>query len=176
MTWKYTDESNKFVWRENPDGSQETRPANHPDILAWLAAGNTPLPHMSAEDQLTEAKAKRIAEVEKKMAAMQAQGLEYPQGSGRFVQIRAQDIPNITGAAGRAESASRRNNWPTDFIWIMADNAPFALPLSDDMTDMGEAAFDEIRRLRYVTRQHKDAILALATKEAVQSYDINGGW
>ena len=37
-------QSVQVVWREWPDGRQESRLVTALDYLAWLAEGNTPLP------------------------------------------------------------------------------------------------------------------------------------
>lgn len=41
-TWKII--SSEVVWREWPDGKQESCLVTAPEYLAWLAEGNQPLP------------------------------------------------------------------------------------------------------------------------------------
>jgi hypothetical protein len=176
MNWKFTDETNSFVWRENEDGTQDTRPVNHPSIIAWIADSNTPLPYMSQEEVLFNVKGKRLAEIDARLLQALQQGLEYPSNSGRFLQIRPQDTSNITSASTKALVAKVNGTWPLNFAWIMADNSSLLLATPDDMLTLGEAAFSEVTRLRVVARFHKDAILEIDTKEEVESYDIEDGW
>jgi hypothetical protein len=42
--WKFADALQRVVVRTNDDGSMESHSVDQPDIAAWLAAGNVPLP------------------------------------------------------------------------------------------------------------------------------------
>lgn len=44
MNWKYTDTTNRVVYRTNPDGSMESCLVTREDVQAWIAEGNTPEP------------------------------------------------------------------------------------------------------------------------------------
>lgn len=44
MNWTYTDSTEEVVYRVNADDSIESYLIIAPNIQAWLAQGNTPLP------------------------------------------------------------------------------------------------------------------------------------
>lgn len=44
--WNYVDQTNIAVWREWPDGRQESCLVSTPEVQAWLAEGNTPNPYV----------------------------------------------------------------------------------------------------------------------------------
>ena len=44
LIWKYTNSDNTVVWREWPDGRQESCLVTTPEVQNWIASGNTPEP------------------------------------------------------------------------------------------------------------------------------------
>ena len=106
-------------------------------------------------------------------------GFEWPAASGKFVQLRPQDQQNIASSTLRAVAVLTSGGamtWPADFEWRMSDNSFVAITSASQMLGMTTAAMDFVVALRKASWDHKDAILALSTSQAVYEYDITTDW
>lgn len=127
---------------------------------------------------LRDVKAMRKAQLKQLYADRLALGFEYPQGSGRHVQIRDEDRDNIgnVGSEARWSKAAGGAGWQPDFAWRMLENDFLPLPTPDDMISLGVAAkvaFLIIRR-RYWTLA--DQIDQLQSAAAVAAFDLTPNW
>lgn len=128
-------------------------------FLAFQEAGNEADPYKTDAELKAEQQATALAAIDEQLEADLAKGVEYPEGSGKYVQLRSQDLINITGAVVRATLAQQLGGWPIDFTWILADNTILPLPFLQDMIALGSVAFTKVTELRLAARAAKDAIL-----------------
>lgn len=158
-------EHDEAAWRELVD---------HPLTRRWDREAGRVVPCEPPLPSLDAAKAARKEEVDARLDGLLAAGMSY---AGKPLQLRPVDQGNVAAMAQRAGLALEGVvTWPEGFAWRMADNSFLPLPTPADMIAMGQAAADEVLRLRMIAWGHKDAIDALDTVEAVFSYDIGVGW
>jgi hypothetical protein len=142
-----------------------------------IAADQVTAVYRVASIPLKAAKERRKDEVDAMLANRAAVGVALPGTGGKAVQLRPQDQPNITAMAAQAMLAkSGGATWDPAFKWRLADNTFAAISTPDAMLAMANAAAAAVVSVRKVAWNHKDAIEALGTAEAVAAYDIGAGW
>lgn len=94
------------------------------------------------------------------------------QHAGRIWQGDAQSTADIAAAATRAASSK---DWPDDYTWYDAANAPVPMSAAD-MSGLA-AALSKWRTARRIhARTLKDAIKAAGTPEEISAIDVATGW
>jgi len=119
-------------------------------------------------------RARVIAAIADRYRAALDAGLPY---AGKVLQIREQDQANLTVMGNEARwTKASAGAWPGNFAWRMGDDSFLSLADPDAMIALGEAAKEEVLRLRQVKWRHVDAVRALASSAAVAAYDFETGW
>ena len=132
-------------------------------------------PRLMARD-LAAAVAAKQREVDQYLDVLGGEGVEWPAASGKFVQYRERDQGKVTAQAVKAGLAKQGLvSWaPT--AWISADNSPIPLITPEDMIALGNRISTIVEAAIKHARVHKNAIAALTTVEAVNTYDYTTGW
>lgn len=127
--------------------------------------------------QLSGLKRARLDEVRAVYEAKLAKGVQYPAGSGTFLQLD-QDAQGDIDSVGQSARWVKIGvgEWPSDFAWRMGDDSYLPLPTADAMIALGLAAQDAVLSMKKAKWAHEDAIAGLKTREAITSYNINLGW
>lgn len=130
-----------------------------------------------ADRSLSEMKHARRDQVDDLLLQKGDQGIEYPEGSGKFLQLRPQDQPKVIAMAVQAQLAiAAGSGWAPDFAWRMRDNSFLPITTPQAMLALAVTAAARVYITRKIAWQHKDAIDALQSAQAVAEYDISAGW
>lgn len=122
---------------------------------------------------LAKAQAQIVAAIDAKVDALFAVGIPY---AGKQLQLDDRSQGRITAAGASAKLALLANPaTPWSIQWIMLDNTLMTLT-AQQMSDVADAAMEQVSAWVLNARVHKNAVLALTDGAAVLTYDFSTGW
>lgn len=123
---------------------------------------------------LQEVKNKKKAEIERLRDSKVASGVPYifPDGGG-IVQTR--DEKDIRNIQAQVMAALILSGQPVK-LWFRSQEDVSHPMTPEQMITMGLAVYTAINAIYQASWDKKDEVEALATKEAVEAYDITTGW
>ena len=165
------DGSSQYV-ETRQDGLQRIVDADHPTLLAWLAAGNIAqvIPYISPPGPTQdEAKAAQKATVTAKRQEIEAAGMIL---SGMHIATTKDDQNRIAGAKiYLAEFPEKAIDWKAQNGWVEVGKA--------QVDAIAAAVGGRVQALFSAEKAHHLAIEAITWDDAVervQAYDITTGW
>lgn len=125
----------------------------------------------TSDDLLDEYKQSKLPEINRIRDEVIAGGIEY---QGNVYQTRERDVADMMGALQVAQLAATQGQ---QFMtkWLTEANVEVDLDLSL-LSGLGVAVAEHKKNAVYKARQHKDNILALTSKQAVDDYMANLSW
>ena len=144
------------------------------DGWAWTTAGGFVAP---AEPTIEDLRALRRAEIDRRRDAAIAAGVAFafPDGAGMIDTRNEVDFRNIQGVASAGVILQAQGDTTTTIAFRDAANVTHALHAADAVA-LGLAVQGRVAAVYAVAWGHKDAVAALAEREAVLAYDIETGW
>ena len=118
---------------------------------------------------LAAMKAERQAQVNALRDAKMAAGVTWDGN------VYDSDIISRANLTSTVSSVSAGLTLPVGFSWRTSDNANVAMD-SADLNALAQVMLDHVNACYGASWSHKDAIEALATPAAIDSYDITTGW